>query len=326
MNKLHEKSLCCRAVIYKFGDKRRQCSLCKQTWTVWAKRRGRKPSRPNRNLLTKVLVEKRSLFTPGLSKKRITEAALSARFKKSMNNYLHNVGEAAIAGGPLILVSDALWFQFNGKRWTLYLAVAKPIDENKAVILDPMFLPGRENFKDWKKFFDVITENVKSRIKAVVSDGFRGIDQIVREHNWILQRCHFHLIAQLQVNRGYWKKFPDSPIREEIYQTAIKLLVARDSKQILEEHLMSLIEKPNCPKRLKMIASEFLRHLCQFRNYLAYPDLKLPATTNSVESLNKIIRSRCKHLRTPESLILRVKVLLKIRKIMTCNPKKFQQN
>lgn len=326
MNKLHEKSPCCRAVIYKFGGKRRQCSLCKKTWTAWAKRRGRKPSRPNRNLLTKVLVEKRSLFTPGLSKKRITSAALSARFKKSLSSYLRNSGDAIISGGPLILVSDALWFQFNGKRWTLYLAVTRPTNDNKAVILEPMFLLGRENFKDWKKFFDAIPKNIQSRIKAVVSDGFRGIDRIAAEHNWILQRCHFHLIAQLQVNRGYWKKLFDSPMREEIYQTVTKLLVARNSKQILEEHLISLIEKPNCPRRLKIIASEFLRHLDQFRNYLTYPDLKLPATTNSVESLNKIIRSRCKHLRTPESLMLRIRVLLKIRKTMTCNPKIFQQN
>lgn len=326
MKKIHEKSPCCRAVIYKFGGKRKQCSLCKRTWTVWAKKRGRKPSRPNRDLLTKVLVEKRGLFTPGLSKKRITEAALSARFKKSMNSYLRNVGDTVISDGYLILVNDALWFQFDGKRWTLYLAVARPVNENKAVILEPILLPGRENFKDWKKFFDDLPKNIQSRIKAVVSDGFRGVDQIAKQHNWILQRCHFHLIAQLQVNRGYWKKFPDSPIREEIYQTVVKLLVARDSKQILEEHLMLLIEKPNCPRRLKMIASEFLRRLHQFRSYLSYPELKLPTTTNSIESLNKIIRSRCKHLRTPESLILRVKVLLKIRKTMTCNPKIFQQN
>lgn len=30
----NEKLPCCRAKIYKFGDKQRQCSLCKKTWTV----------------------------------------------------------------------------------------------------------------------------------------------------------------------------------------------------------------------------------------------------------------------------------------------------
>lgn len=326
MNKIHEKSPCCRAVIYKFGGKRRQCSLCKKTWTVWAKQRGRKPSRPNRNLLKRVLVEKRSLFSPGLSKKRISEAALSARLKKAMNNYLGNAGDAMVPGSKLILVLDALWFQFAHKRWTLYLTVARSVAKDKAVILEPMLLPGKENFRDWRKVIDAIPKNIKSRVKAAVSDGFRGVDRIVRNEDWKLQRCHFHLIAQLQVNRGFWKKFPDSPIREEIYRTVCKLLYAKNDKEILEEYLILLIEKPNCPHRLKMIATEFLRHIYQFRAYLIYPELRLPATTNSIESLNRIVRSRCRHLRTPKSLILRVKTLLKIRKTVTCNPKIYQQN
>ena len=326
MNKLHEKSPCCRAVIYKFGGKRRQCSLCKKTWTVWVKKRGRKPSRPNRNLLEKVLIEKRSLLSVGLTKKHFCKSSLSAKFGKAMRSCLDNSELITTITGPQVLVIDAVWFRFGRERWTLYLGAVRAINDTKANIMEPKLVKGRECCKGWADYLNSLEETVKIPVKAVVSDGFRGIDQIARKHDWVLQRCHFHLIARLQARRGYWKKFADSPIREEIYQTAVELLYAKENKNILKEQLEYLISKPNCPRRLKMISSEFLRHLHQFRSYLLYPELNLPATTNSIESLNKIIRSRCRHLCTPESLLLRVKTLLKIRKTVTCNPKIFNNN
>lgn len=326
MNKLHEKSPCCRAKIYKFGGKRRQCSECKKTWTVWAKKRGVKPSRPNRNLLEKVLVKKRSLLSPGMAKKQLSKSSLSARLAKAMQSCLKNVEATQPTGGNCISIVDAVWFQFNKVRWTLYLGAIRNVNSNKADILEPKLVCGRECYRGWCDYIDGLPKETKQPIKAMVSDGLRGVDRIAKSHKWIVQRCHFHLIAQLQVNRGRWKKMPDTPMREEIYQTVIKLLYAKENKQILEEHLKYLISRPNCTRRLKMIASEFLRHLHQFRAYLLYPELNLPATTNSIESLNKIIRTRCKHLCTPESLLLRVKTLLKIRKIVTCNPKIFNNN
>lgn len=326
MKKIHEKlSPCCRAKIYKFGGKRRQCSACKKTWTLWAKRRGAKPSRPNRKLLEKVLIEKRSLLSPGMTKGPLAKSTLSARLNKAILSCLRKPTDA-LACGPAILVIDALWFQFKGVRWTLYLGAVRNVGSNRAEIIDPKLVCGRECYLGWKSFIDGLSGGMKIRIKAVVADGFRGIDRIAKSQNWVLQRCHFHLIAQLQVNRGRWKKMWDTPTREEIYQTAVKLLVAQESRQILEDRLMSLIKKPNCPRRLKMISTELLRHLHQFRSHLLYPELKLPATTNSIESLNKMIRLRCKQISTPESLLLRVKAFIKIKRTITCNPKIFNRN
>jgi hypothetical protein len=326
MKKLHEKlSPCCRAKTYKFGGKRRQCSLCKKTWTVWAKKRGAKPSRPNRKLLEKILIEKRSLLSPGMTRKPLAKSTLSARLTKAMRSCLSKSSEA-FGDGPVILIIDALWFQFKDVRWTLYLGAIRDIDSNQAEILEPKLVCGRECYLGWKSFVDDLPDSFKTRVKAVVADGFRGIDRIARIQNWILQRCHFHLIAQLQARLGYWKKMPDTPIRKEIYHTVAGLLVARENKKELENHLRSLIKKPSCPRRLKMIASEFLRRLHQFRAYTIYPELKLPATTNSVESLNRIIRSRCKHISTPESMLLRVKALIKMKRTITCNPKIFNRN
>lgn len=326
MNTKHEKSPCCQVKIYKFGGKRRQCSLCKKTWTVWPKKQGRKSLRPNRSLLKKVLIKKQSLYAGEITHRNISEAGLSFRLKKSLNYYLSHSDDVKIPEGRLILVCDALWFQFKGAKWTMYVAIVRPINNCQAVILEPMLLPGRENLKDWKIYLNKIPDDVKNRIKSMVSDGFRGSDGIAKEESWIFQRCHFHLIAQLQLRRGNRKKLIDSPLREEIYQTILKLLYTVEDLQILKDHLITLAKKTNCPKKLKMISIDFLEHIQHFRNYINYPELNLPTTSNSVESLNKIIKSRCQHLRTPESLILRAKVLLKIRKVIICNPKNFQQN
>lgn len=328
MNTLHEKlSPCCRAKIYKYGNKRRQCSCCKKTWTVWAKKRGRKPLRPNHTLLRQVVIEKQSLLSPRFNRKRLTVGAMSFRLRRTMEKFLEKVRPNTAPRGSVILVIDALWFLFSGKRWTLYLMAVRGVHHDKAVILEPVLCPDRENYDDWARAIAAIPVHVRKRTVAMVSDGFRGTDRLARDNGWIIQRCHFHLLSQLQVNRGRWKQLPDSKQREQVYLAIRKVLVARPEKlNRCVNELTALLVKNNCPRRLGMIGREFLRRLDQFRSYQNYPDLRLPHTTNSIESFNKIIRSRCHHLRTPESLLLRTKVLIRMRKTITCKPKIFQQN
>lgn len=326
MNTLHEKSTCCRAKIYRFGNKRRQCSGCKKTWTVWAKKRGAKPSRPRHNLLKKVLVEKQSLFSPKLNRITLTEAARSFRLRHSMERFLNSGSPNHIPAGKLILLIDAIWFNFKKEKWAMYLAAVRPIGDEQATFLDPILLAGRENYDDWSQVVDSIPMEVRNRIVAMVSDGFRGSTRIAVSHGWILQRCHFHLFSQLQVNRGQWKKMPDSKLRGQICLTMRKILATKKHLTKYLNELAPLLDRRDCPHRLHAIGVELIRHHQEFRAYLNFPELNLPNTTNSVESMNKIIRTSCRHLRTPQSLILRSKCLIRMRKTITCKPKIFQQN
>lgn len=301
--------------------------MCKKTWTVWPKKRGRNPLRPHHELLQKVVVEKQSLTSCQRKFSGLTMGARSIRLRQTMEKFLRRTKPNRFPNGKLILLVDALWFQFKGERWTMYLLAARALKSDRAVIAEPVLLPGRENWKDWFKTVDELPKGVKARTKALVCDGFRGTDKIAKANNWIIQRCHFHLLAQMQVNRGNWKQLPDSPQREEVYQAIRKVLAAKQEKlNCCVKLLVDLLVKSNCPKRLGAIGREFLRRLDQFRSYRNFPELYLPTTTNTVESLNKIIRSHCRHLRTPESLLLRTKVLIRKRKTMTCKPKNFQQN
>src|SRR3989338_6589562 len=178
MNKMHEKmSPCCRAKIYKFGNKRRQCSGCKKTWTRWPKKRGRNPLRPHHKLLHRVVAEKQSLLTPRFNRQHLTEGALSARLRRTMERFLQRGKPNTAPPGQLILIIDALWFLFGGKRWTLYLMATRAVHQERAVILEPVLAHGRENFDDWNNAVSGIPERVRNRTVAMVSDGFRGTDR-----------------------------------------------------------------------------------------------------------------------------------------------------
>lgn len=323
MNILHGKSPCCQAKIYKFGGKRKQCSLCKKTWSIRPKKRGRKAKRVNPDILDKVLGKGHRVSHIADRKGSVGEPALSYRFKKAMAAKIRT-NEYPI--GWLILLADALWFELNGERWTLYLLAVRSTTGGKAHFLDPILVSGRETGNGWEQSLASIPPEIESRIVALVSDGFRGLCFRAKQKSWVIQRCHFHLLAQFKVQLGFWKKLPDHPIRKEIYTIVCKLLKTKEHEIEYLENLYELLTSNRCPHRYREVGMEFMRRLSEFRAYLKYPELHLPHTTGCLESFNKIIRDRCKHVRTPESLRLRAISLTRVRTTVTCNHTDFQQN
>ena len=323
MNILHGKSPCCQARIYKFGGKRKQCSLCKKTWSIRQKKRGRKSKRVKPSLLDKVLGKGQKVAHIADRKGSVGQPALSYQLKKAMT-VKSRTNEYPI--GWLILIADALWFELDGQRWTLYLLAVRSTTGGLAYFLDPILLPGRESGVGWREAIGSIPADIDNRIVALVSDGFRGLCYLAKKKAWINQRCHFHLLAQFKVQLGLWKKMPDHPIRKEIYAMVCKLLKTKEHEIEYSENLYELLTSNNCPHRYREVGMEFLRRLSEFRSYLEYPELHLPHTTGCLESFNKIIRDRCKYARTPKSLRLRAISLTRVRTTITCNHIDFQQN
>lgn len=323
MNILHGKSPCCQAKIYKFGGKRKQCSLCKKTWSIRQKKRGRKSRRANSDLLDKVLGKGQKIAHIADRKGSVGSPALSYRLKKAM------VAKSRCDEYPigwLILIADALWFELDGKRWTLYLLAVRSITGGLAYFLDPILLPGRETGTGWTESLASMPPEIENRVLALVSDGFRGLCHSAKQKSWVIQRCHFHLLAQFKVQLGFWKKLPDHPIRKEIYATVCQLLKTKEHEIEYSEKLYELLTSNYCPHRYREVGIEFLRRLPEFRSYLRYPELRLPHTTGCLESFNKIIRDRCKYVRAPESLRLRAIALTRVRTTIACNYINFQQN
>jgi len=323
MNLKRENSSCCQAKIYKFGGKRKQCSQCKKTWTKYAKKRGRKSKRFSKQLLDKVIRQGRKLAHLAERKGSVSQSALSHRLNKAMSKKRR---ENEYPDGWLILIADALWFNLNDRRWTLYIIAVRSVIGGKAFFLDPLLLPGRESGEGWRETLSSIPPSIENRLLALVSDGFRGLCALARENKWINQRCHFHLIMQFTIQLGDWKQLPDNPYRKRIFAVVCGLLRTIDKEIECTEKLYDLLADKKCPLRYRMIGMEFLRRIDDFRAYLKYPELHLPHTTNCIESFNKIIRDRCKYVRTPKALKLRAVALTRVRTSVTCNHRNFQQN
>ncbi len=302
MKLLHKKSKCCGAKIIRFGGKRRQCVACKKTWRVHQAKRGRKASRKQYSYLNKI-------FNHGFSVKQLalhsnlSVDAIYKRFAKNLDIIVRQKRVIRIRGPKLILVIDAQWQYFKGDLWTLYFLSAKSINSKTVVVFDPVLKRGKENSTAWNDIINQLPLSVKKRIIALISDGIRGIETISLNNDWIIQRCHFHLLSMLQKMRGKRASTPGRLIREEIY-CSVKLALSETSKRklnILCKRLAVLAEDDQCPKRMRMVVRDFLRRLPEFRSYLEYPDLNLPKTVNVMESINSFVRGRARTVNSPRS-------------------------
>lgn len=322
MKTLHLKSPCCQETIQHFGGKRRRCAKCGKTWTIRPKRRGPKSIRRFTNPVTEVLG--RGITLVAWAKHRgITMATASEQFHRHLSRFI-NKPVNLITSGPLVLLADGLWFTFRKQDWVLFLLALKPVSEHKAYFLDPVLLLGGESYDNWTFALSTIPPELKKQIKAIVSDGFRTSVTIALEQGFIHQRCHFHLIAYLQVRRGRRKKrLKGASTREAIYQTIMRLLKVRSQArvEVLSALLRRLAKRSNCPRSMQMTAAEFLRTLPEFRAYLNHRNLHLPTTTGSVETMCKLIRKRVGTIRTAKALKLWATALVRLKSPITCNGK-----
>lgn len=329
MNK-HAKSPCCGVPVRRYGKRRRQCVQCNNTWRIRQKRRGRKRTRITVSLLTDTIRHKETLVQRS-RRSRLSAAVLQKRHRYQLSAYLAHDSVVSAPSGNLILILDGVWFQFQDDRWVIYLSAVRPVRSTTAAFLDPVFLPGRESLEAWRYVLEHIPPKVKRRIVAMVADGFRGGAALAVRHGWVFQRCHFHLIAELQRMRGVGKRVRHPRIREAIYRLVREALETTDQKRLneLTRILHRLIRHPQCPHWMGMRVREFLRNLDDFRAYQNHPELRLPTTTNTVESMGRTIRDvvrRSHGFRTPHALRQWITAQLRLCPTRTCNPKIFPKN
>jgi hypothetical protein len=296
------KSKCCNAETIRFGGRRRQCSVCKKTWSVRSAKRGPKPRRKHGDYLIKVFNHGFKVKQLALNSKLSVDAIYKI-FASNLNSVVEKKRIVRIKGSKLILVIDAEWHYFNQKLWTLYLLAIKSTESQAVVILDPILKPGKESASAWSEIFNQLPKSIKKRIIALVSDGIRGIETVAENNGWIIQRCHFHLLSALQKRRGKRASTPGRLIREEIYNSAKLALIETSicKINIISRRLAALSSEDGCPKAMRMIVRDFLRRFHEYRAYIDHADLNLPTTTNVMESVNSYIREKTKTVNTPNA-------------------------
>lgn len=269
MNSIQVKSSCCNAKIYSHGDRRRQCSSCKKTWSIRKKKRGRKTFRVHPNIENSLIYRKESLRHKADRTGKNREV-VRRRHIQNLDAILRTTQENTPPPGNLIAIIDGWRFTIDKKVDVVYLTLLRGINDSEAIIMDPVVLQGYETNRKWEEVFNLLPKEIYDRIIVVVSDGLTGIDYLAKQRGWIHQRCHFHILKTLQSLRGKrWSTIKHKGLREEIYQTVRQILEVCDDAeaQILVDSLKKLLENPDCPKWMKLRVSGFLRYVWSFRSY-----------------------------------------------------------
>lgn len=325
MNFKHARSPCCGAVIRRYGARRRQCVECLRTWTVRPKKRGRPSHRSAPTVLQRVLVEGYTVGQRYSARAGVDLPAYRYRFRQALRRYVARAPKPPIGHGPLVLLVDGLWFEFDGVPWVLYLTALKPCTAHYATFLDPLMLPGREGASRWRQAVDAIPAGTAQRIRALIADNLPGMQKLAYQRQWALQLCHFHLLLKLQAQRGR--------IRHALRGGAVRLelqQLIRDALDLPEgpalratiRRLQRIADAHCGSERISATVRECLRVLPYYRTYRQHPDLDLPRTTNTVESMCRLLREMLRSSRAgsnPESVLLWTTALIRLRPKVACN-------
>lgn len=223
----------------------------------------------------------------------------------------------------LVLVVDGLWFSFKRRPWVLYDMALKPVGLDVAFFLDSLLLRGNETATGWREAIAGIPTELRKRIRGLVSDGFRGSKSIARQNGWVHQLCHFHLEAKLRGSSGSVKKtVPDRHVRRLALKLACEVIKTPDEKRcdLLAMALRHCVVQLTRSRKTRGVVRELLRDLEPYRAYLHHPELELPTTTNTVESMHNLLRTVASRTNNPRALLVRVQGFLRLHPTVVCNP------
>lgn len=327
MSNIREKSPCCRERVRRFGARRRQCVRCGKTWRVWKRTRGRKRTR------TSVDIAKRFVFN-----RELPTRAQRSGVQKTRNERQYRLSQSRVlcvqtlpwpkpsTDSALIAIADALVKYIEGEWHTWYFILVRRPADDAAIILPPYHQRGTETVVGWRAAFDALDPLVRSRIVALVCDGHRGLRFEAQWQGWLLQRCHFHLLARIQSRRSKWRTSQHWEEGKRIFELVKRVLTETDGsrlKSVIEE--LEEIGWTNRSPEIRNVLSGFVNNHCEFQTYMDHPELCLPITSNTAETLIGLIeevnrRARgFKHITTFNEWVICV---IKTRKTIRCAPPK----
>lgn len=331
MDKKHAKSPCCRGKIIYFGNRRRQCVVCKKTWRIRIKKRGRKCKRASAAFADKYIRhEIPSLYA--IAKRCGGEGRLKARLRRSLDKFVAaTLWPVLPTANPLIVVADSMRHTIGGKVYSTYFILVRPINSSEALITPPFIKTGTESWSGWQEAFAKLPEPVMASICAIVADRHIGLKSIAKKRGWLFQGCHFHALARLmgRRSRSRWSRHRETGKR--IYEITINILRNPDEEIVQNYYIPQLIEigKTMSSPKARSITSGFTKEFSCYRTHLYHPELHLPTTSNSVESLNSSFRDLCRRtrgFRTLPSFTKWLYAFLKQKQKIKCNgrlPTKF---
>jgi len=317
MTNKHTKCPRCKRRGIRWGGNRRRCTPCGATWRVRKKKRGRKALRRTPNRAIKYMANREAVHLR------------NAKFYRriiSRNALMEQLPWPQVSqSGSVILIADA-FLQYIERAWhTWYCILARPIDSEDAVILKPFCRRGTEVALGWQEAFAVVPNELLCRVKALVCDGHNGLILEARRRGWLIQRCHFHLVARLQQKRSRWIRGLHQGEGKQIYKLVKKALDTRSSK-VLHRSLkgLAVLGRRTASRDIRRMTSGFLANYEDYRTYLHHTELLLPTTSNTAEAFVGLIRELCRRargFRTVNTMDQWIEALVKARKTIKCRAK-----
>lgn len=254
---------------------------------------------------------------------------MQVRVRRSLEQYVRRHGRdwlTLVRGRrPLITVCDAIWYHVDRAYYTIYVILLRPLTSSEAIICLPIVLRGREDLAGWQRAYAAIPDIVKPRITAMVCDGATSLVALAREQRWVLQRCHFHLIAAVQ---NYLTSGPRSKHRAYALGVlaVVQKLLATDAPPALRRLKAELraIHDQSASRGLRRVLRGLLRDLPDYHAYLRYPELRLPTTSNAAESCIQCFRDlmyRCRGFRSYDTLVRWLTAAACFKQTICCNGK-----
>lgn len=319
MKKLHAKSACCGAKTRSFGYRRKQCKQCGRTWRNRPKKPGRKAKRIAKSIVVGFLRHASGSSRGRAVRHKKSASTLQRDLIRSRDLYSRTASWPSVSEiDPLILIPDAKIIRLGERFCTIYCFLAKSPPTEYAVILPPFVIFGLESQSGWNAAFESLPASVLSRITAIVCDGHVGMINYAKRKEWIIQRCHFHILAAVHQRRSSFSNPEGRAIRSIILSVL--------SGQNIQENLSKIRSKFSETKsvRYKEILRGFVLNHRYFLSYLEHPELNLPTTSNTAEVLIRNISdllSRLRGVRTKSSLERWLESFVKFKKTIRCQGK-----
>ncbi len=308
----------------RFGGRRRQCTLCGTTWRVWNRRRGRKRIRGQISLIIRFLDHVIGSSEARARNKEKGVRTVQREIVRSRDLLRRITPWPTLPSGTtLILLADATVKQIGGQWYTVYCMLIRRSLDNEAWIVPPVVLPGKETNPGWKSALTTLPPAQLSFVRALVCDGHKGLIDCAKRHRWLIQRCHFHILARIQGRRSRWSCSRHREEGNRVY-VAVKRVLDAPAETDITPLLLDVDRLAfwTSSRQLRVALLGFINQVEDFRTYQHHPQLHLPRTNNTCESLIGSIESLLHRLRgisNPTALAAWIEAVVKHKKKITCN-------
>lgn len=254
---------------------------------------------------------------------RCTVSDLSERFKVSVSTVKRRLermdrGQVPLVAHDVVVLMDTTY-------WGRDFGVVVLMDASDSRVLWFKFIYRKERLDDYREGLDCLKAS-GMEVKAVVSDGFTGLREMLRGVPY--QLCHFH---QLQRIRQLLTNRPKLPASVELKEIASALATSDKErframledwhvrwKEFLKERTVTDNGRSFFTHRRTRSAYYSLKtHLDVLFTCQGFPDGVVPNTNNALESLNSSIKTK---LRNHRGLSLKRRELLIANLLRLYNP------